>query len=227
MDTIISRAEAKSLGLKRYFTGKICKNGHTEERMVSSGGCIKCKKSRTLEWMQNNPEKCRNQKKLWVIKNPEKAQSYSDRWRLENREKNREKHNLYRSNNQEKERARHAKWYSQNLEKMREINARWYVENRGIAKARSARRRARKISSMPSWDADLTDFAMAEASDLARRREIVTGFVWHVDHMIPMQARNVCGLHVWSNLQVIPERTNLRKNNRMILTRPGEWISHV
>lgn len=45
---IISRAEAKALGWKRYFNGKQCPKGHTSERMVSSGGCIRCKKDRAL-----------------------------------------------------------------------------------------------------------------------------------------------------------------------------------
>ena len=39
---IISRKEAKEKGLKRYFTGKPCPNGHISERLVSNHGCIRC-----------------------------------------------------------------------------------------------------------------------------------------------------------------------------------------
>lgn len=39
---IITRAEAKAKGLKRYFTGKPCKHGHVEERMLANGNCIIC-----------------------------------------------------------------------------------------------------------------------------------------------------------------------------------------
>lgn len=39
---IISCKEAKLLGLSRYFTGKPCKRGHTEERLVSSRQCMAC-----------------------------------------------------------------------------------------------------------------------------------------------------------------------------------------
>lgn len=42
---LITRKEAKSLGLKRYFSGKSCKYGHIEERYVNSGGCCQCSKS--------------------------------------------------------------------------------------------------------------------------------------------------------------------------------------
>ena len=45
MREIITRAEAKARGLKRYFTGKPCCNGHICERLVL-GGCIKCRSER-------------------------------------------------------------------------------------------------------------------------------------------------------------------------------------
>ena len=36
---------------------------------------------------------------------------------------------------------------------------------------------------------------------------------WHVDHIIPIQGKLVSGLHVPSNLRVITESENVRKNN--------------
>lgn len=39
---IISRQEAQSLGLKRYFTGKSCKHGHIDERTIGSCSCFTC-----------------------------------------------------------------------------------------------------------------------------------------------------------------------------------------
>jgi len=44
---IISRKDAQSLGLKRYFTGKPCPVGHISERYVSSQTCRKCGKDQT------------------------------------------------------------------------------------------------------------------------------------------------------------------------------------
>jgi hypothetical protein len=70
----------------------------------------------------------------------------------------------------------------------------------------------------------LTDFVTREATDVAKRREAATGIAWHVDHMIPLQARKVCGLHVWNNLQVIPATMNVAKSNRMLLVEPFAWI---
>ena len=40
---LISRKDATDQGLKRYYTGKQCKYGHTSERYLSNGDCIECK----------------------------------------------------------------------------------------------------------------------------------------------------------------------------------------
>lgn len=38
----MKRAEAKSLGHRRYFTGKPCKRGHVADRNTSTGNCTAC-----------------------------------------------------------------------------------------------------------------------------------------------------------------------------------------
>jgi hypothetical protein len=44
--TASSRAEAKSLGLKRYSTGAPCAQGHVADRFTSSGQCVECAKAK-------------------------------------------------------------------------------------------------------------------------------------------------------------------------------------
>lgn len=53
---VISRAEAKEQGLKRYFTGEPCKRGHVDERIVSSFECCECNRIKANEHHKNNRE---------------------------------------------------------------------------------------------------------------------------------------------------------------------------
>lgn len=46
---IISRTQAITANLNKYFTGKLCINGHISERYTRSGGCKACIEARSQE----------------------------------------------------------------------------------------------------------------------------------------------------------------------------------
>ena len=76
---------------------------------------------------------------------------------------------------------------------------------------KNAERRARKINATPQWaDRKLIKRVYAQA----RLAEAVTGWPHHVDHIVPLQGKNVCGLHVPWNVQVLPYEENLEKSNK-------------
>ena len=66
----------------------------------------------------------------------------------------------------------------------------------------------------PSW---LTNGQLEEIAYkyfMAKEARIMTGEEYHVDHIVPLRGKNISGLHVPWNLQVLPSDMNLSKSNK-------------
>jgi hypothetical protein len=70
--------------------------------------------------------------------------------------------------------------------------------------------RAKALRRMPPW-ADRK--AIKAIYEQARRLTAETGVLHHVDHVVPLCGREVSGLHVETNLQVLTFIENSRKHN--------------
>jgi hypothetical protein len=92
-------------------------------------------------------------------------------------------------------------------------NKHWKTNNPAKLQAMDARRRAAKLYRTPAWLTDDEQWMIAQAYDIAAQRTKLFGISWHVDHVLPLQGRLVSGLHVPTNLQVIPAAVNCRKSN--------------
>ena len=64
------------------------------------------------------------------------------------------------------------------------------------------------------FKSEIDEFVFQEASHLCQLREKITGFKWHIDHIVPMFHKQACGLNTANNLQVVPATWNVRKNNK-------------
>ena len=90
--------------------------------------------------------------------------------------------------------------------------SKWRKENKEYCAAYAGFRRAFKLKATPSWaNKEEIDYKYRLASYFDF---ISGGFVkHHVDHIIPLQNKNVCGLHVENNLQILIAQHNLSKHN--------------
>jgi len=80
--------------------------------------------------------------------------------------------------------------------------------------ARQAKRRTATLQRTPVWLLEDDHWVIAQAYELAALRTKLFGFQWEVDHIIPLQGKFVSGLHVPTNLQVVPSIINRQKHNR-------------
>ena len=102
-------------------------------------------------------------------------------------------------------------FYINNRKKRIAQSVEWVRKNPGKGREFVARAKAAKLKATPKWK---NQFFLEEIYDLACRRTKTLGFQWHVDHIVPLQSKLVCGLHCEQNLQVIPGSQNQSKSNR-------------
>lgn len=118
----------------------------------------------------------------------------------------------YRRRNLTVVRQRSREWYEANRERSTATTREWQRAHPGWGTANSKHWEQARRRAVPPW-ADRK--AMAAIYLEARSRSAQTGVKWHVDHVVPLQGKNVCGLHVETNLRVIPARDNILKSNRL------------
>jgi hypothetical protein len=156
-----------------------------------------------------NPEAHREYNAAYHRANP--RTEYNAAYRAANREDCNARAADWSKRNIERKRASSAAWAAANPERSKTNHRKWQIANRDKECAKAARHRSAKMRACPSW-ADLQEvgWIYAEAQKVSRE----TGIEHHVDHIVPLQSRWVCGLHVPHNLRVVPGVENMSKGNR-------------
>ena len=87
----------------------------------------------------------------------------------------------------------------------RNKNYRTSEKGRAIYNFHSAMRRANVLQATPKW------------ANLEKIREFYLNCPkgYHVDHIVPLKGKDVCGLHIETNLQYLPALQNIKKGNRV------------
>jgi hypothetical protein len=186
--------------------------------------CKHCKAKYNRAYREKNPETMKAARENWVKRNPE----YAGKYQKDNREaanaatrrsyhkdvaKSQARARGYVSKNPEASLEAQRKWREKNRERERVRGIAYAAANLDKGRAATARRRARKLSATPTW---ASDFIISEIYELAHERTSATGVMHHVDHIVPLQGKAVCGLHVEANLRVITALENLQKKNKLM-----------
>lgn len=89
-----------------------------------------------------------------------------------------------------------------------------YYRNTEQYRARDYRRRNVQSKCTPSWLTQEQLNEMKQVYWLASDLKAVTGESYHVDHIVPVNGVDFCGLNVPWNLQILPWDINISKGNR-------------
>jgi hypothetical protein len=187
---ILTLKEARLSGSTWYRTGKPCKHGHTAKRVVASRMCVECQKVAN---------------KTQYDKNIERNKTRSRVYRKAHREQCKE---LWDSQSKQ--------WQLDNIDTVNGYKYAWRQRNKGAVNSFTRRRQLAKINKTPKWLTEDDYWFIKEIYALAQYRSKVTGHKWVVDHVIPIQGKNVSGLHVPENLQVITNSANIKKSNNYV-----------
>jgi 5-methylcytosine-specific restriction endonuclease McrA len=148
------------------------------------------------------------------MEDPQKFRERDARWIANNREQVRASAAAYSAKNRQAVTRRTAAWRKANPTRHAEHVKRYAQSRQHILRAKLARRRARKLRATPPWLTDEHKMLILAIYDQAVRLSTETGMAHEVDHIIPLQGDNVCGLHVPWNLRVTTMRANRAKGNR-------------
>jgi 5-methylcytosine-specific restriction endonuclease McrA len=157
-----------------------------------------CKKGHPFERHKNGKgqTRCAECNRIMARENYKKSPEKTKKWQ----KKNKEKLKLYRE-----------RWYSKltpnDHEEIRKRLREYYYKNREKYIFNNVLRKALKIKATPKW------------ADETLMRDIYLEAKYHglvVDHIIPLKGKTVCGLHWEGNLQLLSDKDNRSKGNRLL-----------
>lgn len=181
-----TKAEAGSLGVRRYFTGKPCKNGHLEQRDIKHG-CIGCRRVKKAAYRKTE-RGCDARKRRRSTPQAKAAKRAQSRRRLDRIKADPVLLELYRATQRERKRRY-----------LSTPSGKAHQRRKSLMKEEKVRQ------ATPPWhETALVNQFIAACPD-----------GYHIDHIVPLRGKSVCGIHTLSNLQYLPAQENLKKSNKI------------
>ena len=219
----------KQLNMKLCYTCKI-KKAFTEfsKNKTKPDGlqtkCKSCKKEYSKKWYLDNKDHVTEYVKKYREENKEKVRTsqkkYKDthkeemkEWRInftprrkeyekKNHKRIKERTKKYQKDNKEYIGKRAAIWRENHRDYLRECSKIWSKNNPDKVRKNSAKRRTEKLKRCPNW---VNEIELAQVYQNCPKG-------YHVDHIIPLQGKDISGLHVPWNLQYLtPEENGIKR----------------
>ena len=186
---------------------------HTDRKHAAKGLCRSCYNQQNFKaqgrkyknrhnyetyksYYEENKDRIKARAKEYYLKNKKARLAYIKKYAKENEVSIKEYKKQYRKEN-------------------KAIIKAWFINNREIKNSHTAKRRAQHLLASPNW---LTKQHLDEILVFfqeAKRLSDANKIIYHVDHIIPLQGEEVCGLHVPWNLQVLEAIHNIKKSNKI------------
>lgn len=189
-------------------------NLFSKNKCEKDGLQSKCKQC-VKDYNNKNKEHIKIKCSVYYAKNKEKIISKVKEYTDKNAEIIKQRKKRHYEKNKQEVIANTRLWAEKNREKSNQIKKDYKIRNPHKNNLHQAKRRAQKRLAVPKW---LTLEQQAEIDKIyqqAKNLSDKTGSLYEVDHIIPLQGKNVSGLHVSWNLQIIPRAANRSKSNKV------------
>ncbi len=181
----ITRKEAKGRGLKRYFTGKPCKNGHLSERHTSNTHCLVCRVEAERKWRAVNPERVRAYNEQYRLENREQICARRREYYKENKERIAASDLVYRKANRARARENTKRWRRENPEQAKASNKRWVEKNPLAVRIHWHNAKARKRSAPGRYTTAIIDRLYSEQFGRCAYCDKKLA-IYHIEHKRPL-----------------------------------------
>ena len=200
-------SKEKSL-TKEFFTWQNTRNTFRAD-------CKICHKKSVKKYTLKSKDK----KIKYRKKNKVRMKEYGKKYRKLNKEKVSKKGKNWYNQNKKRKLKKNKQWSEDNKERHKELRLNWYKQNKHRCLASYHRRKRALNAQTPKWyDHSKVLKIFKKAQDMRLNGKNVS-----VDHIIPLQAKNITGLHVHNNLKIISHSKNCGKRNRIVVGKPMEY----
>ena len=226
---IVSRKEAKALGLARYFTGIPCKHGHIDERITKYCHCISCRD----ESLKNRSEYFRAYNRSEKARAAKKSYEEVESNKIAKRDRARYRYNSDKVKYREKAVNKYYKSRSRILENKSKRTKERRSEDETFRAAESIRSMVSRVIRLTgarksTTSEKLVGYSRSELVEHLQRQFVGDmnwsnwGRVWEIDHVTPVSVMIGNGItdpkliNALPNLKPIYKSENRSKGNKEV-----------